>query len=197
MEDHINKFSSLQQEVDYHRPASIPPMTTVQINITFIRTLGEAWFTFQQAISPRIHTMKTAELFAEVKVADESDRLLSQEEATVTRVNVTRANKRKTNQSQSQNKNQKKNGNGYQGKSSNFKGPKSEMECYYCHKKGHLISECRKREYSNNHSNQSTSSPSNSRPAIQTSNQRNPITSNRQAGLTVATPKDYYSGLCG
>jgi hypothetical protein len=185
MEDHINKFSSLQQEVDYHRPASIPPMTTAQINITFIRTLGEAWFTFQQAISPRIHTMKTAELFAEVKVADESDRLLSQEEATVTRVNVTRANKRKSNQKQNQN--QKKNGNGYQGKSSNFKGPKSEMECYYCHKKGHLISECRKREYSNSNqsnSGQSNSSPSNSnfgtnstRPAS-----RNPATSSRQDG---------------
>jgi hypothetical protein len=75
METHIDKFSALQQEVDYHRPASIPPIIPAQINFTFIRTLGETWFTFQQAISTRIHTMKTAELYAEVKVADKSEHL--------------------------------------------------------------------------------------------------------------------------
>jgi hypothetical protein len=87
IEIHIDKFSALQQEVDYHRPASIPPMTPAQINLAFIRTLREAWFTFQKAISTRIHTMKTAQLYAEVKVADESEHL--DNKTPVYRANVT------------------------------------------------------------------------------------------------------------
>jgi hypothetical protein len=40
METNIDKLSAVKQEADYHRPASIPPMTPAQINLTFIRTLG-------------------------------------------------------------------------------------------------------------------------------------------------------------
>jgi hypothetical protein len=79
--------------------------------------------------------MKTAELYAEVKVADESEHL--NDKPPVYRANLTGDGK-------------KGGGNrgrpGYQGKSGNFKGSKAQMECYYCHKPGHLISECRKKK---------------------------------------------------
>jgi hypothetical protein len=130
MESHIDKFSALQQEVDYHRPASIPPMTPDQINFMFIRTLGEAWFTFQQAIGSRIHTMKTAELYAVVKVADESEHL--DDKTPVYCANFTtrsgkggRGGFRGSYRKGSGNRG----GPGYQGKSSNFKRLKAQMEC--------------------------------------------------------------------
>jgi hypothetical protein len=51
-------------------------------------------------------------------------------------------------------------GTGYQGKSNNFKGSKANMECYYCHKPGYLISECRKKMYNDKNRNNSSDSPS-------------------------------------
>jgi hypothetical protein len=52
---------------------------------------------------------------------------------------------------------------------SNFKGSKAQMECYYCHKPGHLISECRKRIYNDKHRNSSDASS----PADNSTNWRN------------------------
>jgi hypothetical protein len=65
MQDHINEFTRLQQEVDYHR-GTIPALSSVQINLTFLRSLGRSWASFQQSMGPRIHTIKPATLFAEV-----------------------------------------------------------------------------------------------------------------------------------
>ena len=62
MQDHINEFTRLQQEVDYHR-GTIPALSFVQINLTFLRSLGRSWAGFQQSMSPRIHTIKPATLF--------------------------------------------------------------------------------------------------------------------------------------
>ena len=65
MQNHINEFTRLQQEVDYHR-GTIPALSSVQINLTFLRSLGRSWASFQQSMGPRIHTIKPATLFAEV-----------------------------------------------------------------------------------------------------------------------------------
>src|SRR5437667_12036360 len=70
MEDYINKFTGLIQEIDLHRPKEIPEMSIAQINLTFIRSLGEKYETFYHSISKEIHTMNTAELFARIKVID-------------------------------------------------------------------------------------------------------------------------------
>ena len=43
MDDYIDKFNSLVQEIDLHRPKEIPEMSTAQINLTFIRSLGDKY----------------------------------------------------------------------------------------------------------------------------------------------------------
>src|SRR5439155_14314344 len=70
MDDYINKFTGLVQEIDLYRPTEIPEMSTAQINLTFIRSLGEKYGTFYHSISKEIHTMNTAELFGRIKVID-------------------------------------------------------------------------------------------------------------------------------
>src|SRR5216117_232572 len=70
MEDYINKFTCLIQEIDLHRPKEIPEMSIAQVNLTFIRSLGEKYETFYHSISKEIHTMNTAELFARIKIID-------------------------------------------------------------------------------------------------------------------------------
>src|SRR5436190_13419258 len=70
MEDYINKFIGLVQEIDLHRLKEIPEMSTAQINLTFIRSLSGKYETFYHSISKEIHTMNTTELFARIKVID-------------------------------------------------------------------------------------------------------------------------------
>ena len=65
LQTHIDEFTKLQQEVDYHR-GDIPPLSNIQINLTFLRSLGDDWRSFQQSMAPHIHTIKPATLFAEV-----------------------------------------------------------------------------------------------------------------------------------
>ena len=103
---------------------------------------------------------KTAELYAEVKVADESEHL--DDKTPVYRANFTRSGKggRGGFRGSYHKGGGNRGGPGYQGKSGNFKGSKAQMECYYCHKPGHLISECRKRIYNDKHRNNSDSSSS-------------------------------------
>jgi hypothetical protein len=68
MTDHIDRFVQLQQQVDYHRPPSLDPMSTLEINLAFLRSLGEDWRTFHQSISNEIRTMSGSNLYARVKV---------------------------------------------------------------------------------------------------------------------------------
>jgi hypothetical protein len=61
IQDHINTFTKLQQEVDYHR-GSIPLLSDIQVNLAFLRSLGESAKTFQQSMGARIHTIKPSVL---------------------------------------------------------------------------------------------------------------------------------------
>ena len=68
MEDYINRFTSLIQEIDLYWLKEIPKMSTAQINLTFICSLSEKYETFYHSISKDIYTMNTAELFTRIKV---------------------------------------------------------------------------------------------------------------------------------
>ena len=41
MNDHINKFNTLLQEVEYNTPPEIPPMKKESINLYFLQSLGQ------------------------------------------------------------------------------------------------------------------------------------------------------------
>jgi gag-polypeptide of LTR copia-type len=72
MKNYIDQFTVLQQEVDYHQPEGISPMSSVQINLIFVRSLGNAWENFHESISTEAQKMKTEELYAQVTALDES-----------------------------------------------------------------------------------------------------------------------------
>jgi hypothetical protein len=57
--------------VDYYR-GSIPLLSDIQVNIAFLRSLGELAKTFQQFIGTRTHTIKPEALFAEIIAFDTS-----------------------------------------------------------------------------------------------------------------------------
>jgi hypothetical protein len=46
MNDHINPYVQLQQQVDYHRPPGKRLLSPAEINLNFIRSLGTDWRTF-------------------------------------------------------------------------------------------------------------------------------------------------------
>jgi len=70
MQSHVNLFTKLQQEVNYHRES---PLSDVDVNLAFLQSLGEDWRTFQQSLGSRIHSISPPTLFAEV-LAFESDK---------------------------------------------------------------------------------------------------------------------------
>jgi gag-polypeptide of LTR copia-type len=69
MPNHINAFTQLQQEVNYHREA---PLSNIDVNLTFLQSLGEPWKTFQQSIAPRLHSITPPTLFSEVLAFENS-----------------------------------------------------------------------------------------------------------------------------
>ena len=73
MKDHIQEFTRRQEEVDYQRPGDIPLMTNTQINLAFMRSLGDDWKVFHQALGDRVNTLKPAELYAQVLAYDEAN----------------------------------------------------------------------------------------------------------------------------
>jgi len=67
MNDHIDHFIKLLQEVEYHKPSGLLEMQKATVNLAFLSSLnGDDWETFQMAKSDSLRTMATAELFAEV-----------------------------------------------------------------------------------------------------------------------------------
>jgi hypothetical protein len=65
LQTHINEFTALQQEVDYHRGTN-PLLSNIQINLAFLHSLGDDWKSFQKSLGNQINTLKPATLFAEV-----------------------------------------------------------------------------------------------------------------------------------
>ena len=66
MQDHINQFTALQQDVDYQRGTALPHLSDVQINLAFLTSLGDDWKAFHTSMSGRINSIKPATLFSEV-----------------------------------------------------------------------------------------------------------------------------------
>ena len=70
MNDHINRFTKLLQDVEYNKPPNVPPKDPGIVNLTFIASLGKDWETFQQAKGATLRPMKTSMLYAEVRAID-------------------------------------------------------------------------------------------------------------------------------
>jgi hypothetical protein len=70
MQEHINAFTKLQQEVNYHRKS---PLSDVDVNLAFLQSLGEDWRTFQQSLGSRLHALAPPMLFAEVLAFDSAN----------------------------------------------------------------------------------------------------------------------------
>jgi gag-polypeptide of LTR copia-type len=67
MNDHINKFNTLLQSVEYNRPPEIPELQTASINLSFLHSLGTDWEVWGMAKGNAIRTTPTAELMVEVR----------------------------------------------------------------------------------------------------------------------------------
>ena len=67
MNDHINKFNTLLQEVEYNTPSEILPMKKESINLYFLQSLGQDWEIWGMAKGENIRKTPTAELMAEVR----------------------------------------------------------------------------------------------------------------------------------
>ena len=67
MNNHINKFNSLLQMVDYNRPKEIPESTKASTNLYFLQSLGKDWEIWGMAKGKLIRSQPTAELMAEVR----------------------------------------------------------------------------------------------------------------------------------
>jgi hypothetical protein len=67
MNDHINKFNTLLQSVEYNRPPEIPELQTASINLSLLQSLDTDWEVWGMAKGNAIRTTPTAELMAEVR----------------------------------------------------------------------------------------------------------------------------------
>ena len=72
IQQHIDDFTKLHEDVEYHSPPGTNPMSTAQVNLAFLRSLGEKFEIFQQAMGDRAYTINTGELFARVRAMVES-----------------------------------------------------------------------------------------------------------------------------
>jgi len=72
IQQHIDEFTKLHEDVEYHSPPGTNPMSTAQVNLAFLRSLGEKFEIFQQAMGDRAYTINTGELFARVRAMVES-----------------------------------------------------------------------------------------------------------------------------
>ena len=70
MDDHINRFTRLRQEVDYHKPLNAQSQTDGMANLTFLKSLGDGWRIFQLAKGSQIAMMSTSMLYAEIRAYD-------------------------------------------------------------------------------------------------------------------------------
>ena len=73
MDDHINQFTRLRQEVDYHKPPNARSEIDGMANLTFLKSLGDGWRIFQLAKGSQIATMSTSMLYAEIRAYDASN----------------------------------------------------------------------------------------------------------------------------
>ena len=72
IQTHVNEFTRLLADTQYHAPPGTPKMTDPQINLAFLRSLGKDFEIFQQAMGNQTYTLKPGELYAKVRAIAES-----------------------------------------------------------------------------------------------------------------------------
>jgi transposase InsO family protein len=70
IDEHINRFNQLLQDVEYNRPPTIAELRPPSVNLQFMMSLGDGWDTFMMAKGDWIHRASTAELHAEIRAMD-------------------------------------------------------------------------------------------------------------------------------
>jgi gag-polypeptide of LTR copia-type len=64
VDTHIPIFMSCLQDLNYNSKA---PLKDVDVNVTFLASLGPSWETFQQPMGEKVNTLKLAILNAKVR----------------------------------------------------------------------------------------------------------------------------------
>ena len=164
LKDHIDMFSKLQQEVDYHRPEGTPLLTEVAVNLAFLHSLGDDWGNYVQAMGERAHTIKTSVLFGEISALERppasnasnsnSNSLTAPTTSgETTELSVAAKAFLSMIKDQRHGKPKHRNGKPLPLPSKKPKGGKvwkpgmqGYVECNHCHKPGHLWRDCRKRK---------------------------------------------------
>ena len=136
MQDHIDEFTRLQVDVDYHRPPGVDKMRNETVNLAFFRSVGKPFQTFQQAMGERVCSISTAEVFATVKALVESqeaeeDNLMQGVKALVSRSESGPQRVRDGNESTNH----------------QYQPYSRKRRCHYCKSRGHHISECFKKRW--------------------------------------------------
>lgn len=126
MQEHINEFTRLQQEVNYHRDSLL---SNIDVNLAFLQSLGESWKTFQHSMGPRLNTITPPTLFAEVLAFEASNRSAASEPSS--NAHALHIRRQYSNQHT---------------KFKPYDHPKN--ACRYCKRKGHTINECLKKQWS-------------------------------------------------
>ena len=172
LKEHIDTFSRLQQEVDYHRPEGSPLLTEVAVNLAFLHSLGDEWGNYIQAMGERAHTIKTSALFGEIS-AFEKPPASSHNSNSGSGSPPSQANGEGTDLSaaakaflslyKDQRHGKPKHRNGKPLPFKKKKGGKvwkpgmqGYIECNHCHKPGHLWRDCRKRKHEEKEKNDRT-----------------------------------------
>ena len=66
--EHINRFNQLLQEIEYNRPFIIAALQSESINLQFMSSLDDGWEIFFLAKDDWIRNTSIAELHAEIRV---------------------------------------------------------------------------------------------------------------------------------
>jgi hypothetical protein len=138
MQEHINAFTKLQQEVNYHRES---PLSDVNVNLAFLQSLGNEWITFQQSLGSRLHSLAPPMLFAEVLAFDSSMDLSSSSQPPLTPLVKTNALHTKYPKPY------------HKATSQPYDRNTQKKHCRYCHRKGHLIEDCLKKRWRDTQAN--------------------------------------------
>jgi hypothetical protein len=122
MQSHVNQFTKPQQEVNYHRKS---PLSDVDVNLAFLRSLGNNWCPFQQLLGSRIHPISPRILFAKA-LAFEASKPPASAGPLANALNTKYKHKSKP----------------YDCLSQAFQQFPGGKKCRYCRRNGHLIEEC-------------------------------------------------------
>ena len=73
MDDHIDHFNKLLQEIEYNKPPNAPEKDPGEVNLIFLTSLGEKWKSFLHAKGPNLRNIDTDTLTAEVSAMNDAE----------------------------------------------------------------------------------------------------------------------------